>query len=302
MNLLPDSLDIATIMTCALLSSDVYQEFPLQSQPLLANWQCISEANYLMSKWTNTKINSLIQGSYLLNQASKYLLKKVDMQWPKDFFARLYYHERKRQAVIAYRGTNPIRIGTVFSDLEIGMKHYGSYDLAATYFFSIAMKLLQEKMPEISLPPLVTGHSLGGYLAQVVADYYQNEQVIAIVFNAPGTGGLYNSELHRKVNGYNPRIYNIVNRMDLIHLSGGGQAGQIIYLDHDDFCSQEMQNYQHHEEVFFHDMNLSALHKMEEFYYLESLAPLYSLCGIWVEHSIVKLIANLKKTAVDGSS
>ncbi len=107
------------------------------------------------------------------------------------FFARLYANRFTKETVVAYRGTvvdQHQKITTfenVSSDLKLGAGYWSESDREAIHFYQWAIRYLQQQN-EFNKHPILTGHSLGGYLAQVVAIEYK--QATAIVFNAPMLG------------------------------------------------------------------------------------------------------------------
>ena len=90
--------------------------------------------------------------------------------------------------VIAYRGSQE-RTDWFDADVDIGIGRFPIDQLAdAYYFFSSAKNLLIEAHGCERL--VVTGHSLGGGLTQLVAASIGRVPVVGVTFNAPGAAGL----------------------------------------------------------------------------------------------------------------
>ena len=135
-----------------------------------------------------------------------------------DFFARLYL--RKNQAgqmdaaVVAFRGTMPLQhLTNDIADFQIALLHELPIRYqAARVFFHKARSYVRENYPGVRIK--LTGHSLGGALAQLIAA--KNKQ-IAVVFNSPGIADL--PEIHSSEH-YQPYIHNINSTDDAIHKIG----------------------------------------------------------------------------------
>ncbi len=135
-----------------------------------------------------------------------------------NFFARLYIKKDKdgnvTAAVIAFRGTKPFKHPfndisdfkmAVLDELPISYK-------SARVFFHKARWYVRENYPDV--PIKLTGHSLGGALAQLIAA--KNEQV-AVVFNSPGIGDL--PDIHAGKT-YHRNIHNINAKDDIVSKVG----------------------------------------------------------------------------------
>jgi len=174
---------------------------------------------------------------------------------------------------------------------------WNPYDNAAMKFYDDAINVINKVATDVNPTyyspfPMLTGHSLGGHLAQIVADVESHKRAVAIVFNAPGTGGLYNPNTHHTINGHNPNIYNIVVDYDRVHLHGGSQTGDIYTLHSQDHCAVELGGA---ENAF---MNLppsdqttgSGMALSNQI----ALAHAYVSCGLFVEHSMDTLYSLLE--------
>lgn len=87
------------------------------------------------------------------------------------FVGALYWQPKKGYFVLAHRGTNPLSLGADWTDFKgIFEGSYVHQVNSATTFSHIVVKALREwsSKNEVSMPVLsFTGHSLGGWLAQV---------------------------------------------------------------------------------------------------------------------------------------
>jgi len=113
-------------------------------------------------------------------------IKKYKENHPlqSSFFARVY-QRFSGEIVIVYRGTVPYYPGDDVADVKVLFRSESQHVASALKFY----ESLRGKKDSLGRFPAVTGHSLGGYLAQVVADV--NPMISACVtFNAPQAGGL----------------------------------------------------------------------------------------------------------------
>ena len=146
-----------------------------------------------------------------------------------DLFARLYVHRDLNNhpdiAVFAYRGTLLDRLGNLESDFEIAVEDQipGRFAKAMNFYYR-AKNYLKEKYPDNHIPIRLTGHSLGGAYAQLVAIQTGNK---AVTFNAPGIGNLphISAEKH-----YSHQILN-VNSKDGVINKVGKTIGRIDWLN-----------------------------------------------------------------------
>lgn len=108
----------------------------------------------------------------------------------QGFFAVAYYSDTLRAVVIAIRGTStdPANLGVIAgnlrADLDIFLDKYPKpiYADAVTFYQRVVAKLAADPSREDYVLSL-TGHSLGAFLAQLVAwEYY----CVAVTFECPG--------------------------------------------------------------------------------------------------------------------
>lgn len=128
-----------------------------------------------------------------------------------SFYARLYVRKlngNTNAAVIAYRGTHLTNLGNLRDDVALGM-HRLPHDepLAKTFYIKAAHYIYS-----LGLEPRLTGHSLGGALAQLVAISVQHHPE-TVTFNAPGIGRLVPQRRYPYIHNYNVKD-------DLIHKVG----------------------------------------------------------------------------------
>ncbi len=164
---------------------------------------------------------------------SKQWFRELETNYNSSFFARLYIRKSKLTgkvdaAVVAFRGTMPLQHPyNDISDFRIALSHELplSYQ-SARVFFHKARWYVRENYPGV--PIKLTGHSLGGALAQLIAA--KNDQV-AITFNAPGIGDLpdihagktYHRNIHNinAKDGYINKIGKVIGTIQTIEVTQG---------------------------------------------------------------------------------
>ena len=86
------------------------------------------------------------------------------------YFGAAYWHPEHLQVVVAHRGTVPTNVGALWADLfGVIFKHHVPQMESASTFTHKVVKVLREvsQMKGVSFQLFFTGHSLGGWLAQV---------------------------------------------------------------------------------------------------------------------------------------
>ena len=104
-------------------------------------------------------------------------------------FAKATIHDAGRAPVLAIRGTEPTReLADVWTDLHPGGIGATQYQLNRDQLLTWLQQVSQPKGVNATLAPHITGHSLGGALAQwLAADYAGTGSLGDVVtFNAPG--------------------------------------------------------------------------------------------------------------------
>ncbi|MEM1244201.1 MAG: hypothetical protein AAGG80_05210 [Pseudomonadota bacterium] len=132
-------------------------------------------------------------------------------------------------AIVAIRGTDNLYDVSVdfhswFSDAMSRGKfdHVPSYYVAAYLFFLRARDFLNQHFARVNLS--LTGHSLGGALAQLIVGL-GHKPYVAVTFNAPGIGHIpgVDTNMSQYVYGINSR-YGLINKI-------GKSFGHIEYID-----------------------------------------------------------------------
>jgi len=86
------------------------------------------------------------------------------------YFGAAYWHPEHQQVVIAHRGTDPKNFGALWTDVVgVVFKHHVSQMDSASTFAHKVVEVLREVKREkgVSFQLFFTGHSLGGWLAQI---------------------------------------------------------------------------------------------------------------------------------------
>lgn len=119
-------------------------------------------------------------------------------------FAATAFKDKNGNIVIAYRGSDDVR--DIKSDLEmVNDTELPEQFKDAQEFF----EQIKEKNPNSKI--ILTGHSLGGALSQLVAA--KNEDAFAVAFNAPGTKSIIERSSGLSDSG---NIYNVIVDGDVI--------------------------------------------------------------------------------------
>jgi len=263
MNELNNFLSPDKVFNCALLSADVYLHREAEKDPQLCFWERLCE------------VGDVGLGS----------------KWSSGFFARLYGNPHWGESIIAYRGT----VGAINlnANAHIAINEWGSYDDNAIAFLDEAQKWMAAATKENSQFynqfPLLTGHSLGGYLAQVAADYEWGLK--AIIFDAPGIAGLYNPNTRQHVHRHNPHVYNITTYADPVHGRGGNQVGHVYGIAGTNECTSAVDS--------FHETGRTAHYPSfqtgnPDVYHAAAQMAVYTSCAVMVEHSIQTLLTQLQ--------
>src|SRR3989338_1666254 len=158
--------------------------------------------------------------------------KNCEMVRKIGFFARAYKKENDGQVVIAYRGTASVRNwgadGALMLDLESPL-----VDIAVDFYHHVIHKIKNS----LNDTPCVTGHSLGGYLAQAIC-LRGNHPAACVAFNAPQAGGLRlkdsEGDLSLDLERYD-EVHNINCVEDLIHRIGDRVGDEILLSPVHDF-------------------------------------------------------------------
>lgn len=138
------------------------------------------------------------------------------------FYAALFIkfdHGRPTDAVVAIRGTDSVKDGLVdgiawFSDVVFASDEHVSplYMSEAIRFFVSARQYLRRHFSD-SVPLSLTGHSLGGAIAQLLVVQY-GQPYFCVTFNAPGVGAMRG--VNQDMGGYILNIntsYGVINKV-----------------------------------------------------------------------------------------
>ena len=143
-----------------------------------------------------------------------------------SFYAELFVlvqHDRAVEAVVAFRGTLITQLRNDWSDIKITTMHRLPVNFSqALAFYGHAERFLK-KQYSYTVPLSVTGHSLGGMIAKLVAIKRHSK---AVAFNAPGIG---EEKLVNAHHDYRHQIVNINSTKGAINKIGKS-IGQISYV------------------------------------------------------------------------
>jgi Ca2+-binding RTX toxin-like protein len=114
-------------------------------------------------------------------------------------FQAVAYKNANNEIVISYRGTDELK--DVFTDLQLPFGHNDQYDAAKAFYKQVSDA-------NQNAPISLTGHSLGGALAQLVGAATDTK---ATAFNAPGVANLLPSVLPENDNRTPADFTNITN-------------------------------------------------------------------------------------------
>ncbi len=204
---------------------------------------------------------------------------KPALHFHNDLFARTYLHYtggRADAAVIAYRGTMKNYYGNYIDDAEIEAGLMPFQERLAGMYYAVNFHYLVSKF---GLLPSLTGHSLGGAYAQLVA-IQNHPHPETIVFNSPGVGGTLDIPTLKDYDF----IQNFDSRDGFINHRGGTTVGKVTWLDIQNGDAAAKASYDHQtigEDItaFVHDPD-SFSHNAE--------------AAIGEQHAIANVIAYLK--------
>lgn len=134
----------------------------------------------------------------------KLLGGKPRMKTHPNGFSATAFQDKNGNIIIAYRGSDGVT--DIKSDLEMvnGTKVPEQFEQAQEFYEEIRAEYPDAKI-------ILTGHSLGGALSQLVAA--RNEDAYAVTFNAPGTKDIIDHESTMSDSG---NIYNVIVDGDVI--------------------------------------------------------------------------------------
>jgi Ca2+-binding RTX toxin-like protein len=158
---------------------------------------------------------------YLAQQNIWHLLSGTDGKSTvtnDNYFGVAYQNSVTGEIVISNRGTLPTKFRDLLNDAELALHVEPAAAIDAVNY---ALQIAKDN-PTAAITE--TGHSLGGYEAQValaaLVDKKVDVNATAVTFNAPAlAGGLYGAPS----SSYN--VLNLYNQGDVIHLVGGTHLG-----------------------------------------------------------------------------
>ena len=138
---------------------------------------------------------------------------------PTNGFEAQVFRSPEGEVVIAYTGTNGI------NDLDDGaILAFGGRPPQQDSAKALAELVIKSE----GIDTLhVTGHSLGGYLAQIVTKYLKSTSDLDIAI----TGGAFNVPGIGEANEQDPDFYTINGDSDLVHHLGGEHLGGSVTID-----------------------------------------------------------------------
>ena len=289
-----------TYLECALLSQDVYSvNTNLENLP--SGWLRSYEhkTKHVNNKLLHLKLDAAaekFESTKPLYEKAKATDEEKQSYYQEQidtFFGRLYLKKGTNEAVAAIRGTQ--KINDYLSDIKLTLNQESSHTRFAREFYKEVMSILGSKTNNrLSKFPLFTGHSLGGYLAQLIAVEFN---VPAIAFNAPKITGFNDLYLHKQISA-NEKHGNIINidvDYDYIHRIGT-PIGSSYLIHGDDECKP-------------HTINASLLqHVMDDTNFINNpfVTRDYELLNMIIksidcqykEHSVKGVIRALNRDAV----
>ncbi|MEL6152849.1 MAG: Mbeg1-like protein, partial [Bacteroidota bacterium] len=165
---------------CAILSAHAYKQDLQAGDPVL--WiDPETQQPHPLRGWTVLKVFSDEEECDLISTAFQQL------GLPYGYRGALYVHEKKKQLVLAHRGTELKNFSSIKTDARsIAQNIIGGQERILPVLLEGALSTAQQKQYSLT----VTGHSLGGWLAQITAfiakEQYPEAHVKAITFDSPG--------------------------------------------------------------------------------------------------------------------
>lgn len=143
-----------------------------------------------------------------------------------SFYAELFVlvqHHRAVEAVVAFRGTLITQLRNDWSDIKITAMHGLPVNFSQALAFCDHAERFLKRQYGYAVPLSMTGHSLGGMIAKLVAIKRHRK---AVAFNAPGIG---EEKLVNSHHDYDKQIANINSTKGAINKIGKS-IGQISYV------------------------------------------------------------------------
>lgn len=219
----------------AFLSNEVYEN---DSQQFIRNWERIDSENstvmYKASELGGVTSELMRPGGQFLD--SQFNQMVVD---PVGFHAAAYRDVDTKRVVVVFEGTTFEGGDWITNFQQIGgiPKQYG---MAKEFLEKVARSCLCDPGEMV-----VTGHSLGGGLAQYAASTAElNGKAGGFAAYAFNSAGLWSGTLSQieKVNGDTRGIKHIVDKSDLVHISGT-LLGDAYFVDGEAYSLRILRNH-----------------------------------------------------------
>ena len=165
---------------CAILSAHAYQDNLQQGDPVI--WKDPSSQQvHRIYGWTVVHVLTEDENDELLSKAF------TQLGLPYGYKGVIYVNHHKQQCVLAHRGTNIKNVSALKTDAgAIAQNIIQGQERNMPRILEKAISSAQEKNYSLT----VTGHSLGGWLAQISAflakSQYPEIHLKAITFDSPG--------------------------------------------------------------------------------------------------------------------
>jgi len=165
-------------------------------------------AQFASKAYTDYKtgeIDAQYETRLALPEGWKLLTTASNITKTNGYFGAAYWHPEHQQVVVAHRGTKPTSIGALWTDLKgVVLNDYVRQMESASTFAHEVVEVLREvrRKYRVSFQLFFTGHSLGGWLAQVTTfttEYLKREGTFflrsnddcdyhphTVVFDSPG--------------------------------------------------------------------------------------------------------------------
>jgi len=147
-------------------------------------------------------------------------IPSLDWGSNSSFFGAAYFNGSV--GVIAFRGTNPFEAGDLDADKDIALGKFPIDQLGDSFNYCSMVK--KELINRSCSRFVVTGHSLGGGLTQLVAARITTWSVTGVTFNAPGMASLSGIIKIPRDNFMN--VYNYRARDDMVSGNSGPPIGR----------------------------------------------------------------------------
>ncbi len=130
------------------------------------------------------------RASYVLADGSRWTLRYFGSD-PNGYQGGVFVNEQTNAIVVVNRGTEPTSLGDLRADLQMGIRQVpGQFAAAEETYLQAKLIAASLEVPVPISSIVITGHSLGGALTQLIAAKYAADGITAETFNAYGAGNL----------------------------------------------------------------------------------------------------------------